>query len=164
MSKQFRDLNNIPLAITSIQGTSPIFRYSEPLPLLANASTTFKKATTSVNNVTVFKDQIPKHMPLYVPPIEGNLPVNPTCALIAGKYIIFFFFFIFVATIHFSVTNKWPEDLGAIRRLHAAFYLKLSEVARERFDYVSIPYTTHLDVLKVRVFFFTEIQYVIIAV
>lgn len=74
LSKELRDLDDIPLSITSIQGTSPIFRYSEPFPLLPNAMSTLKKATTSLNNVTIFKDdQILKHMPLFVPPVEGIL-------------------------------------------------------------------------------------------
>ncbi|XP_065200916.1 nucleolar protein 6 [Planococcus citri] len=124
LSKQLRELDDeIPLPITSIQGTSPVFRYSDPFPVLPNATTTLKKAQTCVNDVSIFdENQVVKYIPYYVPVLEG--------------------------TIHFALSNKWPEDLGAIRSLQTAFYIKLSGIIKQKFGFVSVPYNTHLDVLK----------------
>ena len=72
LSKQLKELDEIPLTVTSVQGTSSILRYSDPFPLLPNASTTIKKSISCRNNFSIFdENQILKHMPLYVPLIEG---------------------------------------------------------------------------------------------
>ncbi|XP_059490211.1 nucleolar protein 6 [Neocloeon triangulifer] len=47
-----------------------------------------------------------------------------------------------------ALSSKWPEDLEAVRRIKAAFYVKLGEILKQQAKLISQPYPTHIDVLK----------------
>lgn len=65
-------MKDIPLEITSVQGSSAVFRYSDLFPPLPNTHTKLK-SLTSTDTAVVFKCEIlPKHIPLYIAPVEGK--------------------------------------------------------------------------------------------
>lgn len=73
LSNTLRQLKDIPLEITTVQGTSAVFRYSELFPALPNVHTSIKKILKSTDTAHVFKtDAEMKHVPLYIAPIEGK--------------------------------------------------------------------------------------------
>ncbi len=73
LSATLRNLKDLPLEVTSMQGTSPVFRYSEPFPSLPNIHTKMKNMYATSENVTVFNSKLPSsNVPLYVAPITGN--------------------------------------------------------------------------------------------
>lgn len=73
MSTTIRLLKDIPLEITTVQGTSAVFRYSELFPTLPNIHSSVKKTLSNKDTALVFQtDSEIKLVPLYIPPIEGK--------------------------------------------------------------------------------------------
>jgi len=46
-------------------------------------------------------------------------------------------------------SGKWPDEVGAIQQIKAAFYIKISELLSRDHALISSPTFDHLDVLKV---------------
>jgi U3 small nucleolar RNA-associated protein 22 len=51
-----------------------------------------------------------------------------------------------------ALSSKWPEDLDAVLRIKAAFYIKFAEILKQQLRLVSQPYPKHIDVIKVKFF------------
>ena len=48
-----------------------------------------------------------------------------------------------------EASGKWPEDTEAIKRLKAAFHIKLGEVLKAKYELTNSVFPSHVDVLKV---------------
>ena len=48
-----------------------------------------------------------------------------------------------------EASGKWPEDTNAIKRLKAAFHIKLGEILKAKYELTNSVFPTHVDVLKV---------------
>lgn len=48
-----------------------------------------------------------------------------------------------------GLSSKWPEDLEAIRRIKAAFYIKIAGCLSSQCQLLAQPYPAFVDVLKV---------------
>ena len=48
-----------------------------------------------------------------------------------------------------EASGKWPEDTDAVKRLKAAFHIKLGETLRTQYQLTNSVFPTHVDVLKV---------------
>ena len=48
-----------------------------------------------------------------------------------------------------EASGKWPEDTEAIKRLKAAFHIKLGEILKAKYELTNSVFPTHVDVLKV---------------
>lgn len=56
------------------------------------------------------------------------------------------------AVIQLGLSGKWPDDLSAIRRIKAAFYIKIAESLSKQFHLTIQPFPDCLHVLKVGLF------------
>jgi len=164
LSKTLRQLKDMPLDITSVQGTSAIFRYSALFPNSPHAQIGMKKSLTSDEKSTFFKiKETLQHTPLYVAPIESMMLssecFNNICfSKIRSVYYFLFSFFSNAAVIQFSANSKWPKDIEAIRSIQAGFYIKLSSVLETDFKFICRAHLHYLDVSKV----ITEVHYCIL--
>lgn len=121
LCKMVRKLSNLPLTITSMQGTSPCFRYAEvftPLP----ATFSHKGPQAIENDVKMFVPAT--HIPC--PPYTPTLKV--ICSL--------------------EGSGKWPEDYEAMRRLKAAFHIQLGDAIKTSYSLPVRVGATFVDVLK----------------
>ncbi|CAB3380089.1 Hypothetical predicted protein [Cloeon dipterum] len=50
--------------------------------------------------------------------------------------------------LNLALSSKWPEDLEAVRRIKAAFYIKIGECLKQQLNIISQPFPTHINVLK----------------
>jgi len=53
------------------------------------------------------------------------------------------------AVIQLGLSGKWPNDLCAVQRIKAAFYLKIAESLSKQFQLTVQPYPDCVHVLKV---------------
>lgn len=53
------------------------------------------------------------------------------------------------AIIQLGLSGKWPNDLCAIQRIKAAFYIKIAEGLSEQFHLTVQPYPDCVQILKV---------------
>ncbi|XP_074649988.1 nucleolar protein 6-like [Tubulanus polymorphus] len=103
LCKQLRQLEDLPLTINSIQGTSPVFRFTEVFP-----------------PVRMVQESGP------------HSPMMPT--------------FKVVCTLEGS--GKWPDDKEAIRRMKAAFHIKIGQLLDEQCSLKTRINPEYVDVLK----------------
>lgn len=89
---ELRRLEGLPLDITGILGTSPMFYYSDP---------------------------------------KRNYP-NGYCAREANSSEVIYGDAVYDAVLTLSVSGKWPEDVEAMRRLKAAFYVEIGNRIRNQ--------------------------------
>ncbi|XP_078616347.1 nucleolar protein 6-like [Branchiostoma floridae x Branchiostoma japonicum] len=113
-----RGLQDLPLNITSIQGTSPVFRYAEVFPPRPAHIKKTKDKTVVQGHIQV--------------PVSGQ-PCPPFVP--ALKVIC-----------HMEGSGKWPEDADAIRRVKAAFHIKLGELLHKQHGLVTSAATGHVDI------------------
>eukprot|EP00058_Branchiostoma_floridae_P009064 XP_002594552.1 hypothetical protein BRAFLDRAFT_279825 [Branchiostoma floridae] len=113
-----RGLQDLPLNITSIQGTSPVFRYAEVFPPRPAHMKKTKDKTVVQGHIQV--------------PVSGQ-PCPPFVP--ALKVIC-----------HMEGSGKWPEDADAIRRVKAAFHIKLGELLHKQHGLVTSAATGHVDI------------------
>ncbi|RWS28285.1 nucleolar protein 6-like protein [Leptotrombidium deliense] len=106
LCKKLRNLQELPLDISRIQGISAIFRGSEVFPPLNGHLKLGKDALKVLRYSYSFVEENDK-VPLLMDPLEVIL--------------------------HFETTGKWPNDLGAIRRLKAAIHIELSKQLKQKF-------------------------------
>ncbi|XP_064608729.1 nucleolar protein 6-like [Liolophura sinensis] len=123
LCKLLRSFDDLPLTINTIQGTSPIFRFTEVFPPHAFSS----GDKTNFNQSKALKD-----LPTWT-------PVHRVVCLLEGS-------------------GKWPEDKDAIRRLKAAFYIKLGELLTEKNLQVRVR-PDHVDVCRDGFVFRLKIAY-----
>jgi hypothetical protein len=56
------------------------------------------------------------------------------------------------AVIQLGLSGKWPDDLCAVRRIKAAFYIKIAESLSKQFHLTVQPFPDFVHVLKVRLY------------
>ena len=115
-------MEELPLTINGVQGCSAVFRYTEVFPPLAMVRRPIKKIVREGNYHLVLQKN-PSQVPLYLMPLE--------------------------ATIQLSTSGKWPENLEAVRKTKAAFYLQIAEALRNKLKIRAQGASEHLDIFKV---------------
>lgn len=55
----------------------------------------------------------------------------------------------FAVILSLALSSKWPDDLQAVRRIKAAFYVKIAELMSNQLKLSSQAYPEYVDVLKV---------------
>ncbi|KAI8481867.1 Nucleolar protein 6 [Branchiostoma belcheri] len=113
-----RGLQDLPLNVTSIQGTSPVFRYAEVFPPRPSQMKKTKDMTVMHGHIQV--------------PVTGKPcpPVVPALKVIC----------------HMEGSGKWPEEADAIKRVKAAFHIKLGELLHKQHGLVTSATTGHVDI------------------
>ncbi|XP_066597044.1 nucleolar protein 6 isoform X2 [Prorops nasuta] len=119
LEKEVTSLNDIPLSVNGIHGSSPVIRYAEVFPPLA---TNYKPNITNIKEGKYYLklNETTKVAPRYVQPIEASLQL--------------------------STSGKWPENLEAIKQTKAAFHIQIAKCLRVQcglraqgnYDYIDV--------------------------
>ncbi|PSN31316.1 Nucleolar protein 6 [Blattella germanica] len=122
LSKQLREVQDIPLEVSTVQGTSSVFRYCDvfpPVPSMLRRN----KTTECIGNCYAIKTMVANSWaPLWVPPLD--------------------------AVIQLGMSAKWPKDLDAVQRIKAAFYVKIAEELSKQFQLTAQAYPDGIDIVK----------------
>lgn len=114
----------MPLTINGVQGSSPVFRYTEVFPPLATIHQNINSITEKDKNCFILAKDM-KGCPAYVHAIE--------------------------ATLQLSTSGKWPEELEAVRKTKAAFYLQIAECLRKQYQLKVQANSSYIDVMQVSI-------------
>jgi len=130
LSKTLRSLKGLPLEITTVQGTSPILRFTDVFPtppqkfFCSNLLTDVHKTGSSLKFKKLeAQDDLPPKVPKVVEPI---------CIVL-----------------HLETSGKWPDDVQAIDRLKCAFLIRIGQLLKDQFGLVVQAFPRYLDVCKV---------------
>ncbi|KAG8549855.1 hypothetical protein GDO81_019490 [Engystomops pustulosus] len=132
LSRKLWTLADMPLAITSVQGTHPALRCTDVFPPVpVTPSFYFFKRCESSDEFLV--PLAHKPTPAYVS------PVRVIC--------------------HLEGSGKWPSDKRAIRKLKAAFHIRLAELLKEQHGLMCRVTPGHVDVYKDGYVFRVQVAY-----
>ncbi|RZC39988.1 nucleolar protein 6 [Asbolus verrucosus] len=120
LGKKLRTLE-MPLTITSVQGISDTFSFTETFPPIAMNFKCGNKITSALHNNIIINDKRLRVVPRYVKPVECVLQLEHS--------------------------SKWPKDLDGIRHMKTAFYLEISKLLAKKHKIVSSVKPEVLDVL-----------------
>lgn len=115
-------LSDMPLTINGVQGSSPVFRYTEVFPPLATIHLSTYDITKEGKNCFALEKKI-KRCPEYVHAIE--------------------------ATLQLSTSGKWPDELEATRKTKAAFHVQIAECLRKQHNLKVQANPSYIDVMQV---------------
>ncbi|XP_018301266.1 nucleolar protein 6 [Mycetomoellerius zeteki] len=121
LEKNLMSLNDMPLTINGVQGSSPVFRYAEIFPPLATVHRKIDGITEENKNCLSLSKNITK-CPTYVHALE--------------------------ATLQLSTSGKWPEELEAIRKTKAAFHIQIAECLRTQHALTVQANPSYIDVYQ----------------
>ncbi|XP_049938031.1 nucleolar protein 6 [Schistocerca serialis cubense] len=123
LTKQLRQLKDLPLEISTVQGNSAVFRYCEVFPPLSTTHKLQRSTCADRSLCYIFLEDSPhKHIPRWVLPVE--------------------------VVIILAASGKWPNDIEAVRRIRAAFNIKISQCLHDQFNLAAQPYQDYVDILK----------------
>jgi len=108
LTKNLRNVDELPLIITMVQGTAATFRYAEtfpPLPQIPQGSSKLFGHTQGCLTPSA------EMTPMFLPSLKVLLTLE--------------------------TSGKWPDELEAVKRVKAAFYLKLAERLHKQFQLVT---------------------------
>lgn len=112
----------MPLTINGVQGSSPVFRYTEVFPPLATIHRISQGITEKGENCFLLAKNM-KRCPAYVHAIE--------------------------ATLQLSTSGKWPDELEAIRKMKTAFHIQIAECLRKQHQLKVQANPCYVDVMQV---------------
>lgn len=123
LSSQLRGLADLPLDISGVQGSSPVCRYADVFPPLSTVHQAGKKLTKPGQNCALLRTGHRSTMaPAWIPPVEVVLQL--------------------------ALSGKWPDDAQAVRRVRAAFSIKVAECLRTQCGLTTQAFQNHVDVMK----------------
>lgn len=117
LTKNLRSLEDLPLSIAQVQGVAATFRHAETFP---------PQPGIPQGRLSLF-DKIGDNM---LPSVEATPIYLPSLSVL----------------LTLQTSGKWPDDLEAVRRIKAAFYIQLAEKLRVLFDLVVRVFTDHIIV------------------
>ncbi|XP_072050523.1 nucleolar protein 6-like [Amphiura filiformis] len=120
LSKCLRKLEGLPLAITSVQGVSPVFRYAEVFP----------PSTCQTKESRHHDDD---HFHVLVPSSEHKCPKWVPALQVLCQM---------------EGSGQWPDKLDAIQRIRAAFLIRIGELLHTQHDLITLATTKFVDVLQ----------------
>uniref|UniRef100_A0A8C3FDV8 Nucleolar protein 6 n=1 Tax=Chrysemys picta bellii TaxID=8478 RepID=A0A8C3FDV8_CHRPI len=131
LSRKLWNLEGLPLTVTAVQGTHPALRYTDVFP------------------PTPMKPDYSYHM--RIKDKESLLPLaqKPCPAYIAPMKVV----------CHMEGSGQWPQDKEAIKRVKAAFHLRLAELLNQQHQLLCRPAATHTDVYKDGYVFRLQVAY-----
>ncbi|XP_073474509.1 nucleolar protein 6 [Aquarana catesbeiana] len=131
LSRKLWNLEDLPLTVTAVQGTHPSLRYTDVFPpLVVKPEWAFFKTVMEKKSLVPLVD---KPSPAYVSPIK--------------------------VICHMEGSGKWPQDKDAIKRVKAAFQIRLGELLKEQHDLLCRPTATYTDVYKDGYVFRLQVAY-----
>ncbi|KAM9331048.1 nucleolar protein 6 [Gastrophryne carolinensis] len=132
LSRKIWNLEDLPLTVTSVQGTHPALRYTDVFPpLVVKPDWSFYKTVSArIKSLVPLED---KPSPAYVSPVK--------------------------VICHMEGSGKWPQDKDAIKRVKAAFQIRLAELLKEKHDLLCQAAATYTDVYKDGYVFRLQVAY-----
>ncbi|XP_069482963.1 nucleolar protein 6 [Ambystoma mexicanum] len=131
LSRNLWSLDGLPLTVTSVQGTHSVLRYTDVFP------------PVPVKPDYEFHQQVKQRNSL-IPLLEKPCP-----AYVAPLKVI----------CHMEGSGKWPQDKEAIKRVKAAFHIRLGELLKEQHRLICRATATHTDVYKDGFVFRIQVAY-----
>ncbi|ELR51092.1 Nucleolar protein 6 [Bos mutus] len=120
LSRLLWGLDGLPLTVSAVQGAHPVLRYTEVFP------------PTPVRPAHSFYEQLRERASLL------PRPDKPCPAYVEPMTVV----------CHLEGSGQWPQDAEAIRRVRAAFQLRLAELLTQQHGLPCRATATHTDVLK----------------
>ncbi|XP_027472655.1 nucleolar protein 6 isoform X2 [Zalophus californianus] len=120
LSRLLWGLEGLPLTVSAVQGAHPVLRYTEVFP------------PTPVRPAYSFYKQLRERASLL------PRPDKPCPAYVEPMTVV----------CHLEGSGQWPQDAEAIRRVRAAFQLRLAELLTQQHGLQCRATATHTDVLK----------------
>ncbi|XP_056398699.1 nucleolar protein 6 isoform X2 [Hyla sarda] len=131
LSRKLWNLENLPLTVTAVQGTHPALRYTDVFPPFpVKPEWSCYKKSADKNSLI---PSLFKPSPAYVSPIK--------------------------VICHMEGSGKWPQAKDAIKRVKAAFQIRLAELLKEQHDFLCKPTATYTDVYKDGYVFRLQVAY-----
>ncbi|XP_073445908.1 nucleolar protein 6 isoform X1 [Dendrobates tinctorius] len=131
LSRKLWSLNDLPLAVTAVQGTHPALRYTDVFPPVpVNPEWSYYNKTSDKKFLIPSLD---KPCPAYISPMK--------------------------VICHMEGSGKWPQDKEAIKRVKAAFQIRLAELLNSQHKLLCRPSTTYTDVYKDGYVFRLQVAY-----
>jgi U3 small nucleolar RNA-associated protein 22 len=72
LGKQLRQLKDIPLEVSAVQGTSPVFRYCDVFPPLSSSCKATKQVGTEGRNYLLLMESATAVAPRWIPLVDGR--------------------------------------------------------------------------------------------
>lgn len=120
LSRLLWGLEGLPLTVSAVQGAHPVLRYTEVFP------------PTPVRPAYSFHEHLRERASLL------PRPNKPCPAYVEPMTVV----------CHLEGSGQWPQDAEAIRRVRAAFQLRLAELLMQQHGLQCRATATHTDVLK----------------
>lgn len=120
LSRLMWGLEGLPLTVSAVQGAHPVLRYTEVFP------------PTPVRPAYSFHEHLRERASLL------PRPDKPCPAYVEPMTVV----------CHLEGSGQWPQDAEAIRRVRAAFQLRLAELLTQQHGLQCRATATHTDVLK----------------
>ncbi|XP_066470854.1 nucleolar protein 6 [Tiliqua scincoides] len=131
LSRKLWNLEGLPLAVTAVQGTHPALRYTDVFPPVP------------------MKPDYAYHARIKDQELLLPLPEKPCPAYMAPMKVI----------CHMEGSGQWPQDKEALRRIKAAFQVRLAELLHQQHHLLCRPTPTHTDVYKDGYVFRLQVAY-----
>ncbi|KAM3939859.1 nucleolar protein 6 [Leptodactylus fuscus] len=130
LSRKLWNLKDLPLTVTAVQGTHPALRYTNVFPPVpVKPQWSFFKRSDK-KHLVPSKD---KPCPAFVSPIK--------------------------VICHMEGSGKWPQDKDAIKRVKAAFQIRLAELLQDQHELLCFPTASYTDVYKDDYVFRLQVAY-----
>lgn len=184
LSKILRQLEKLPLQISTVQGTSAVLRFSHvhptpPQTYFINKEITCKEpnrntlmiksaesnSNAKTKNVVKNGDSTADHEDCpedndddddvqIIKEVASSSSSVGQVPPKLPKYVE-----PVGVIIHLETSGQWPDNMQAIDRLKCAFLIKIGELLKAKFGLTVQPYSRHLDVLKDGLVFRIKITY-----
>ena len=125
LSNTLQEMTDLPLGISSVEGTHPAIRGTDPFPPLPISLKQFRRGQSGSVSVTSAEQ------------------AKGTVAEITSQGLMFTPLDV-VLTLNYS--SKWPNDLLALSRAKTAFLIKIHSLLRDEFKIPSTVTAFHVDV------------------
>ncbi|XP_046399816.1 nucleolar protein 6 [Ischnura elegans] len=122
LSSNLRQLKDLPLDVTSVIGLSSTNRYTDPFAPVPTSCSSRRNGEKKISKDLKLINGDSGKVSQWIPHVE--------------------------VMIQLGVSSKWPSNLDAIRRVKAAFHLKIADSLREQFKLLVQPYPEHIDVYQ----------------
>ncbi|XP_061469328.1 nucleolar protein 6 isoform X2 [Rhineura floridana] len=131
LSRKLWNLEGLPLTVTAVQGAHPALRYTDVFPPVPMKPDYAYHARTKDRESLLPLAEKP--CPAYIPPMK--------------------------VICHMEGSGQWPQDKEAIKRVKAAFQVRLAELLHQQHRLLCRPSPTHTDVYKDGYVFRLQVAY-----
>lgn len=123
LSVELRGLPDLPLDISGVQGSSAVCRFADVFPPLSSLEYVGQKVTNPDQHCLLLGSGLKySEAPVWISPVEVVLQL--------------------------SLSGKWPDDAQAVRRVRAAFNIKIANSLRKECGLTTQAFPNYVDIIK----------------